>query len=152
MSTCLEEVLEGRVPSDVFTARGHPNITAKNRNTLEITKDMYVTKGGDCIVACCAEKAAGELDREVLKALGRDGVVVIVISTGDIWDFTVGETPVATPTSTWRIVARRSRYAESSTVAVSVDKAAGDIDRRLVARLREGVPVRVVVGVCPKYI
>ncbi|MEM1787110.1 MAG: DUF371 domain-containing protein [Pyrobaculum sp.] len=152
MSSCFEKVIEGEVPADVFIARGHPNITARNKRTLEITKDLYVTKRGDCVVACCAEKGAGELDREVLKALAKRGVVIVALSVGDVWDYVVGETPLATPTSNWRIVARKSRYVESSTVAVSINKAAVDFDRGLVARLRESVPVRVIIGVCPTYI
>lgn len=145
---CLGRVLRGETPSDVFLARGHVNITAANRRTLEITKDPYVTRRGDCIVACCAEKAAGELNREVLQALASRGVVVVVIDAGDVWDVVTGKTPGAAPTSRWRMVVRKSRYVDDSTVAVSADKAAADLNRALIAKLRQGVPVRVVVGVC----
>jgi len=145
---CLSRVLKGEAPRDVFLARGHVNITATNRRTLEITKDPYVTRRGDCIVACCAEKAAGELRREVLQALASRGVVVVVIDAGDVWDVVAGETPGVVPTSTWRMVVRKSRYVDDSTLAVSADKAAADLNRALVAKLRQGAPVRVVVGIC----
>lgn len=145
---CLHRVLRGEAPSDVFLARGHANITATNRRTLEITKDLYVTRRGDCIVACCAEKAAGELRREVLQALASRGVVVVVIDAGDVQEVVTGETPGVAPTSRWRMVVRKSRHVDDSTVAVSADKAAADLNKALVAKLRQGVPVRVVVGVC----
>lgn len=145
---CLNKVLRGEVPSDVLIARGHVNVTATNRRTLEISKDPYVTRRGDCIVACCAEKAAGELRREVLRALASRGVVVVVIDAGDVWDVVTGEAPGAVPTSTWRMVVRKSRYVDDSTLAVSADKAAADLNRALVAKLRQGAPVRVVVGIC----
>ena len=145
---CLNKVLRGEAPSDVLIARGHVNVTATNRRTLEISKDPYVTRRGDCIVACCAEKAAGELRREVLRALASRGVVVVVIDAGDVWDVVTGEAPGTVPTSTWRMVVRKSRYVDDSTLAVSADKAAADLNRALVAKLRQGAPVRVVVGIC----
>ena len=148
MEGCLSRVLRGEVPRDVFLARGHVNITATNRHTLEITKDPYVTRRGDCIVACCAEKAAGELRRDVLQALASRGVVLIVIEAGDVQDVVTGETPGIMPTSRWRMVVRRSRYLDDSTVAIAADKAAADLDRSLVERLRRGSPVRVTVEVC----
>jgi hypothetical protein len=145
---CLNKVLRGEAPSDVLIARGHVNVTATNRRTLEISKDPYVTRRGDCIVACCAEKAAGELRSEVLRALASRGVVVVVIDAGDVWDVVTGEAPGTAPTSTWHMVVRKSRYVDDSTLAVSADKAAADLNRALVAKLRQGAPVRVVVGIC----
>ncbi|WP_342364425.1 DUF371 domain-containing protein [Pyrobaculum islandicum] len=115
---------------------------------MEFTKDPYVTKRGDCIVACCAEKAAGELKPEVLNALALDGVVVIMIEIGNTLDIVVGETPRAIPTSLWRIVVRKSRYVDEATVAIAVNKAAADLNKTLVAMLKRGVPVKITVGVC----
>jgi Uncharacterized protein conserved in archaea len=152
VENCLDKVLRGEAPRDIFTARGHVNITATNKRTLEITKDPYVTSRGDCIVACCAEKAAGELRRDVLQALASRGVVVVVIEAGDIQDVVTGETPGVVPTSGWRIVVRRSRYIDSSTVAISADKAAADLNKALVARLKSGVPVKITIGVCLTYL
>lgn len=149
---CLEKVAKGDVPRDVFTARGHPNISATNRRTLEITKDPYVTKRGDCIVACCAEKAAGELDAQVLHALAHEGTVVVILDVGTAVDYVVGKTPRRTPTSRWRLVVRKSEYVDESTVAVASDKSAAELDRRLVAELKRGALLRVIVGVCPKNI
>ncbi|MFN7105872.1 MAG: DUF371 domain-containing protein [Pyrobaculum sp.] len=147
--SCIDAVFRQEAVLTVFTARGHPNITAKNRQTLEIAKDPYVTKRGDCIVACCAEKAAGELGGELLSALARPGKVALIIDTGNLWDYVEGLTPLATPTSTWRIVARRSTYVDNSTVAIAIDKAAAGLKRELVKMLKEGAPVRITIGVCP---
>ncbi|KUO85763.1 MAG: hypothetical protein AT709_05205 [Caldivirga sp. MG_3] len=54
--------MDGKMAIDVVWARGHVNVMATHRNTLEITRDDYVTKRGDCIVACCADKAALDLN------------------------------------------------------------------------------------------
>ncbi len=146
--SCVDMVLNRRSPHVVFTARGHPNITAKNRRTIEITKDIYVTKRGDCIVACCSERAAGELG-EISQYLTKPGKVVIVIDAGVVQDYVVGSTPLAIPTSMWRIVARKSTYVDDSTVAISIEKAAADLKRELLTALRRGAPVRITIGVCP---
>jgi hypothetical protein len=145
---CIEKVVRGEAPRDIFTARGHPNVTARNQKSLEITKDPYLTKRGDCIVACCSEKAAGELAGSVLSALAQSGVVVLILDTGSYWDYVIGETPMAMPTSKWRIVVRKSRYVDDSTVAIHANKAASDLDRGLVAELKRGAPLRVIIGVC----
>ncbi|MFN3803771.1 MAG: DUF371 domain-containing protein [Pyrobaculum sp.] len=147
--SCIDAVFRQEALHTVFTARGHPNVTAKNRQTLEITKDPYVTKRGDCIVACCAEKAAGELGEELLHALARPGRVALIIDTGSVWDYVEGLTPLTAPTSTWRIVARRSAYVDSSTVAIAINKAAAGLRRELVKILKEGAPVRITIGICP---
>jgi len=73
-----------RPVKDVIIARGHPNISASNRRTLEITKDPYVTRRGDCIIACCADKAGPELAGDLLEALMRPGTVRIVVEAGAI--------------------------------------------------------------------
>ncbi|MEZ0319825.1 MAG: DUF371 domain-containing protein [Pyrobaculum sp.] len=147
--SCIEATLRGEVPYDVFTARGHQNITALNTKTLEITKDSYVTKRGDCIVACCSEKAAGELRNEVREAMKKRGEVVVIIDAGMFFDYVLAYTPGVMPTSKWRIVVRKSAYVDDSTVAILSRKAAADLDRRLVRELKNGIPVRIVVGVCP---
>ena len=41
--------------SFTFTCWGHEHITAQHKNTLEFTKDDFVTRTGDCIVGCKAD-------------------------------------------------------------------------------------------------
>ncbi|AAL62905.1 DUF371 domain-containing protein [Pyrobaculum aerophilum] len=146
---CVEKTLNGEVPVDLFIARGHPNVRASNKRTLEVTKDVYLTRRGDCIIACCAEKAAGELSATVLEALMRSGLVVLIIDAGVVWDYVIGITPRSKPASKWRLVARKSNYVDDSTIAILADKAAYDLDRTLIRELKRGVPVRIIVGVCP---
>lgn len=135
------------MPSDVIIARGHENITARNPRTLEITRDPYVTKSGDCIVACCADKAGPDLAEELREALARPGVVRIVIEAGGVKEAITGRTPLSPPTNPYRLVVRRSRYVDDSTLAVEADKAAADLSRELVSRIKEGVVVKVEVFV-----
>ncbi|MCD6301577.1 MAG: DUF371 domain-containing protein, partial [Staphylothermus sp.] len=50
---------------DVLYGRGHPNIRATHKTTLEITKEPHVTPRGDCIIAVNATKATKDLDPEL---------------------------------------------------------------------------------------
>jgi len=144
-----DAMAQRRPVKDVIIARGHPNISASNRRTLEITKDPYVTRRGDCIIACCADKAGPELAGDLLEALMRPGTVRIVVEAGGMGYAITGRTPLAVPTSPYRLVVRRSGHVDDSTLAVGADGAAADLPRGLVSRLRDGVVVRVEVEVRP---
>lgn len=133
--------------SDIIIARGHANITAKNTRTLEITRDPYVTRSGDCIIACCADKAGPDLSRGLREALRRPGTVRITIEAGGVSDVIVGKTPLVAPTNPYRLVVRRSNYVDDSTLAVGADKAAADLSRALISKIKEGAVVRVVISV-----
>lgn len=132
---------------DIIIARGHQNIRASNSKTLEITKDPYVTPRGDCIAACCADKAGPELGRALRLSLATPGVVEVVIEAGLARDVIRGRTPGVIPSDLNRLVIRRSRYVDGSTLAIDADKAAADLSRALVAELRKGIIARIVISV-----
>ncbi|MEM2818033.1 MAG: DUF371 domain-containing protein, partial [Archaeoglobaceae archaeon] len=43
------------------SAFGHPNISAKHRTTLEVTKDNEISKRADCIIGVNANKSVSEI-------------------------------------------------------------------------------------------
>ena len=128
---------------DVVLGRGHPNVTARHRGTIEITRDPYVTRRGDCVVVCCADKAGPELSRELVDALVSRVRIAAVFEAGGLTECVVGVGPGRAPTSPHRLVIRRSGFVDDSTLMVFADKAAADLDRRLIARIRQGVVVAV---------
>ncbi|MEL9990990.1 MAG: DUF371 domain-containing protein [Thermoproteus sp.] len=134
-----------RVASDVIIARGHVNITARNKRTLEVTRDPYVTRSGDCIIACCADKAGPSLARELREALRRPGVVEVVIEAGGVYEVVRGRTPLSAPDNPHRLVMRKSNFVDDSTLMVAADKAAADLSRRLVEALRKEIIVKVTI-------
>ena len=46
------------IVNEYIEAKGHPNISAKNKKTFEITKENWLTERGDCIVAVGANSYA----------------------------------------------------------------------------------------------
>jgi len=112
-----------------FKAQGHTNITSTHRTTLMTTKDEYLTREGDCIVAVNADKGLMDLPDDT-KEVARSGETVISLKLeagGE--EFTVRGRghPGLTYTDPNDIVVRKSSYVCGRTLMVEADKAACDI-------------------------
>ena len=136
--------------TETFTARGHRNIRATHRTTLEITKEADLTPRGDCIVAVGSEKGAADLNRELVEALKRGAEATLVIEAGGVTETVRGRgDPRITLTHPTDIVVRKSLYVDSRTLMVEADKSASDLSRELVEALRSGLPCRITIIVEP---
>ena len=63
-----------------ITFQGHKNIVSLHARTIEITKDSYLTKNGDCIVGVSANKACKDLNTALKSRLKtKDTIVNITI-------------------------------------------------------------------------
>jgi len=138
------------VYEDYFYAWGHPNIMARHRSTLMVTKDDYVTPRGDCIVAVRAEKALRDLHEDIRSWICRNGSIVTLTLDIDGYIFEVkgygsGKLIADHPRD---IVCRKSSYTCSRTLMIRADKAAIDIPREVVDILRrEDTRVLVIIRV-----
>ena len=126
------------VVADVLYAKGHPNVKATHKTTLEITKEEYVTPRGDCIIAIKATKAVKDLD-PVLKSIIRrnDAIIIAVLETDNLKDvvLAMGSQELLLSSDN-KIIIRKSTYIEPATLGIRSNKAARDIDRRLIERLK----------------
>ncbi|WP_069808014.1 DUF371 domain-containing protein [Vulcanisaeta thermophila] len=141
-----------RVAIDVVRAWGHENVSARHRTTIEITRDDYLTPRGDCIVGIKADKGLANLNPELREVIRRDGSIVLVIFiAGDVVDYVVGQgSENLTLNDPNRLIIRRSSYINDSTLMIRSNKAAIDLRRDLVDRLKRGSELTVViVGVDP---
>jgi len=121
-----------------FKAYGHENIRARHRSTFEITKDSYVSPKGDCILAVKSEYAVADFPHEFKSLLrNSDTIVVIRLKSDDIVDtvYAYGSEDLLLDSRS-SIVVRKSKYIDSRTLAIKADKAAIDIDRRLINHLK----------------
>lgn len=123
---------------EVIIARGHENIRATHRSTLEITREAELSRRGDCIIAVSANKALTDLSLEFKRHLlnekaevtihvEADGIVEVVKAFGS---------PKLILTHPTDIVIRKSDYVCARTLAIKADKAACDFSRRLVEKLK----------------
>ena len=123
---------------EVVFGYGHKNILATHKATLEFTKDTHLSKKGDCIIAVAADKALVDLSTEFKDGLRKPNAkLTILIEAGGIsaqvQAYGAQQLSLAHPTDA---VIRKSGYVCSRTLAVCADKAAIDLPRELVEKLK----------------
>ena len=123
---------------EVVFGYGHENILSTHKATLEFTKDKHLSKKGDCIIAVAADKALADLSPEFKAGLRKPNAkLTILIEAGGIsaqvQAYGVEQLSLAHPTDA---VVRKSSYVCSRTLAVRADKAAIDLPRELVQKLK----------------
>jgi hypothetical protein len=135
----------------IFRAWGHPNVRAKHRTTLEITREEYLTPRGDCILGVSSEAALADLPGDLKDSIRRGDIVVVVLCAGGYCDSVVGfGHPGLELSDGKRIIIRRSEYIDSKTLMIRASKAARDIDRKLVSALKRGERLTVAISTIPK--
>lgn len=117
---------------------GHENIQATHKTTLEFTKDTYLSKKGDCIVTVAVDKASADLNAEFREKLRKPHAkLTIIIEAGELVEqvnaYGSPQLILIHPTD---MVIRKSDYACNRTLAVHADKAAQDLSRELVEKLK----------------
>ena len=118
----------------MIEAWGHPNITANNRTTFEVTREKNLTRRGDCIVAVNASKGTRDLNEEFKKLARReDAKIMVIIEVGAYREVAVGmgDTHLTLNHAT-DLVARKSSYVCDRTLMLGADKAARDFSRDLI--------------------
>ena len=118
---------------------GHENVQATHKTTLEFTKDTHLTKKGDCIVTVAADKALATLTAEFKEKLRNPHakLTITIEADGIIEQVHAEGSPQLISTHPTDIVVRKSDYISSRTLAVNADKAACDLSRELVEKLKK---------------
>jgi hypothetical protein len=127
-----------RALKEVIFANGHENVLATHRTTMEVTKDHDLSKKGTCIIAVSANKGMNELSSEFKRKLkDADAKLTIRIAAGDIEEIVnASGSPQLALTDSTELVIRKSNYVCSRTLATQADKAACDLSKDLVRRLK----------------
>jgi hypothetical protein len=125
--------------TEVIFAYGNRNIQATHKSTLEITKEKQLSKKGDCIIVVSADKAIADLNPKFKGSLRNENAkMTMLIEAEGIFEvvnaFGSRRLVLSHPTD---IVVRKSSYVCSRTLAIKADKAAWDLSRKLVERLRD---------------
>lgn len=124
---------------EVVRARGHKNIRATHRTTLEITKEQHLTLRGECIIGLAADKSVFDLSDDFKNCLKAEkSLLVIVLEVNDLKDVILAEGhPNLVLSDKSRIIVRKSTYIEPATLCIRANKAAADLKREVVSALRE---------------
>jgi hypothetical protein len=123
---------------EVICGCGHENMQATHKTTLEFTKDGHLSKKGDCIVAVAADKALADLTAEFKENLRKPNakLTITIEADGITGQVNAEGSPHLILTHPTDIVVRKSDYVSSRTLAVHADKAACDLSRDLVEKLK----------------
>ena len=122
----------------VIFAHGHENIQATHETTFEITKEPTLTKRGDCIIAVEATKGAADLPLEFKEAARKKSAqITITIEAGELKEIVRAKgSPRLLFTHPTDLVVRKTDYVCGRTLAIRADKAASDLSRKLVEKIR----------------
>lgn len=141
---------ESEVSETIF-ALGHQNVQATHRTTIEFTTDKNLSRRGDCIIAVGADKALADLSDEFKERLRSpnakltitieaDGIVEQIHARGSANLFLTHRSDM---------VVRTSSHVDSRTLAISADKAANGLSRKLVEKMQnpsQKAKITLVVG------
>jgi hypothetical protein len=124
---------------EIILAKGHRNVLAIHPTTLELTKSDGLSRRGDCIIAVSANKAVRDLGADFKEKLRRENArLAILIEAGGIVErvnaYGTTRLILAHPTE---MVVRKSSYVCARTLAVKADKAAADLSRDIIQRLKD---------------
>jgi hypothetical protein len=122
----------------IIHAFGHENILATHHSTLEITRESHLTREGDCIIAVSADKAIADLGEELRKGLlGENARVMILIEADNIVETVLAQgSPQLLLAHPSDMVVRKSGHICERTLAIKANRAAYDLSRKLVRKLR----------------
>ena len=123
---------------EVILARGHENISATHKSTIEITKESHLTESGDCIIAVSANKAFGDLSSEFKKNLLKDhaGITISVEAAGVTEILSANGSSRLILTHPTDLVVRKSSYVCNRTLAIHASKSACELSRDLIKKLK----------------
>jgi len=123
---------------ETIVGYGHKNIQATHKTTLEFTKDAHLSKKGDCIVAVAADKALIDLSAEFKENLRKPHakLIILIEADGIIEQINAHGSPQLILTHPTDMVVRKSDYVCNRTLAVHADKAAQDLSKALVEKLK----------------
>jgi len=122
-----------------INSQGHSNVLATHKNTIEITKEDFLTQKGDCILGISSDKALSDLPDQFKELLKLGKKIRITLECNGFKDVITGRgNPLLTFLDQKSLVIRKSDYTDDRTLCIQADKAAADLDRKLIEELKQG--------------
>lgn len=121
-----------------FTATGHTHVLSTHRNTIELTHDKNLTHRGDCILGV---NATYSLD--VIKKEQFSGKIKITLTVDGSTDEVIAEYNPSF-SDPHEMVIRKTDFTDKRTFAIHATKAAKDIKRELVGKMKNPEAVLVI--------
>ena len=130
--------------------KGHKNVTSHHKSTFEITKDVEIGPTADCIIGTDMDKSMLDFPQEFKDMIANSNTKIsVVLDTENGHDEINGygheDLTLTHPTD---IVCRTSDYTCSRTLMIRADKAARDLDEKLIEDLKNGKIMDVAIILC----
>lgn len=130
--------------------KGHKNVTSHHKSTFEITKDVEIGPTADCIIGTDADKSMLNFPQEFKDKISDSNTKIAVIldtenGHDEIMGFGHEDLTLTHPTD---IVCRTSDYTCSRTLMIRADKAAKDLDLKLIEDLKNEKVMEVTIKLC----
>ncbi|MHA2423483.1 MAG: DUF371 domain-containing protein [Candidatus Thorarchaeota archaeon] len=121
-----------------FRAYGHENVIGDHRTTVELTSEDFLTRTGTCIIGIRSDLTLQTLSDEIKTLVRSEKTKIILrLSVDGVSEEIVGRgSSGLTYEDNVSMVARTSTFECGRTLMVEADKAASDIDRKLISILQ----------------
>jgi hypothetical protein len=125
---------------EIIRCRGHPLVLGTHPTTFEVTREVHLTKKGNCIIGISADKSCDRLSAEFKRVLTHDDAVLITRlscdgKTVEVKSRGSSQFTLDHPTD---MVWRRSSFVCGRTIGIMSDHVAATLPEGLLANLVAG--------------
>jgi hypothetical protein len=125
---------------EIIHCRGHPLVLGTHPTTFEVTREVHLTKKGNCIICVSADKSCTRLSAEFKRMLTHDDAILITSlscdgKTVEVKSRGSSQFTLDHPTD---MVWRRSSFVCGRTIGIMSDHVAATLPESLLANLVEG--------------
>ena len=118
-------------------AWGHENISSTHRSTIEITKEISLTKRGDCIIGVNASKACKDLVKDLKTQIKKGTKFKVILKTDDVEDYFYGYgNQKLRLLDKNDMVFRKSDFICDRTILINCSKSSIELNKELTRSLR----------------
>lgn len=122
---------------DIIYAYGHENVQCTHKTTIELTKDNYLTKKGNCILGINSSKACRNLKPELKNYIKNGNKINVIIKWDKFSDSFYGYGDGKLTLMSYKdIVFRKSDYICDRTVLINCNKSSADLSREIIEELK----------------
>lgn len=133
----------------IIYGKGHKNILATHKTTVEFTKEKELTKKGNCIVAVSCNKSCNDLPENFKRELKAGKKIKIIIKVGNLKEEIIGYGSKDLELSHKKdIVIRKSSFVDSRTLCINANKSANDLNRNLIEKIKnKNIEVKIILKI-----
>ena len=127
-----------RILLDELTARGHPNVLGTHRTTIEITKENFLTKNGNCIIGIMSSKGVNDFNLELKKAIQNEEKIEVEMIAGPFKESFIGKGHQdLSLTNSISMVFRLSEFISDRTALINCSKSSIELNRDFINYLKD---------------